>query len=82
MSDLDLFLAQQYLLFESKEIDWTTLLQKVCDKGRLLGEEISQYEEFLEIMQNTSYPEEKQSYQSVEIHCSHAKLIDSLKSKK
>lgn len=75
------YLAQQYLRFESKEITWVEFLQNIIQKFSELGEEVEHYEEFLEVMTTTSYPDEKQSYQTVEIHYEYAEVIDGLRKK-
>ena len=70
--------AQLYLDFEADEIDWLSFLRSAIEVGREAREDVSLFEEFLEVMETTLYPEEKRSYQTVELQCEYAAEIESL----
>ncbi len=81
MIEPESFLAEQYLSFEAKTITWIEFLETIIPIFQTAHrtDEVLLFQEFAEIMRTTSYPEEKTSYQSVEIHYTYSTIIDSLR---
>jgi len=73
------FLAYEFLKYEANELTWPDFLRSIIPVFEKHGEDTETFEEFLHIMETTSYPAEKQSYQVVEIHCSYASEIEAAK---
>ena len=70
-------IAKLYIRFETGELTWVEFLRCSIGVCESLGEDAEVFHEFLEIMETTSYPDEKKSYQVVEIHCDYAAEIES-----
>ena len=73
-------IAKAYCRFEAKVISWPDFLNEVIELLQECGQDPHPFDEFLEVMKSTSYPEEKQSYQSVEVHCEYAIEIEKVRS--
>ena len=72
-------LAAFYLDFEAERITWLDFLKAAIAECESIHVDAEPFTEFLKVMESTSYPEEKQSYQSVEIHCVYAVEIESIR---
>ncbi len=72
-------LAAFYLDFEAERITWLDFLKAAIAECKSSHVDAEPFTEFLKVMETTSYPEEKQSYQSVEIHCAYAAEIEAVR---
>ena len=69
-------IAKLYIQFDEGKLSWNDFLigaRQICIEA---GEDGEPFCEFLEVMETTSYPEEKQSYQVVEVQCTYAGEIE------